>query len=394
MADEEELAHNRLILGLFPPRRYNNESIDKLYKFSQETELNGYITFDYIDNGQSLPATFNFNRFRELVTLACILHLQKQTNVVVTEVVTVIGNYYREKLYQQNLGLPGTNTRYVGSITSQQLKTQVQTIGQQYIKKINTIDNDIIKDRYQQNLHDQIEAFKYLNEKQKKEPSFLFTNDSKESFVQKYRAIFQHAIAPENLIVIMPIKLTPFMTDIYEMNSHAQYCIIDRARKTYMIVDGQYDGADKNYKNMLFTEALKLDPFIQEITGEEYAPYFYSIQCPQSVVKDRNCIWWSLMILYMYIQSDQTTVDLRVLLRKIQSIGGATEYVQALNAFKVYVVEDILKPMIQSGNLHMSHKYYTVGKLLDKLRIVQEGTGRRRATRRQRRHRGTKRRYR
>lgn len=388
MADDIPRPINGLLLGLFPPRKYTNESLRKLYNFSQEKELIGDITFDFIENGQSVPLTFNFNQFRELITLACIVHLQKQENVIVTEEVTVIGNYYRDKLYQTNLGLPIVNTKYLGSLTIQELKNKVRNVGNKYIVKTNEMNNtNIKKERYRMNLRDQIETAKYIKTKHNTNPRFIFTDDSKASFVQKYKTTFQHEQAPANLIVIIPIKLTPFMTDLYELNSHAQYCIIDKSRKTYMIVDSQYDGADNTYKKLLFTEAERLSPFIEEITGEQYEPYFYSVQCPQAVVRDRNCIWWSLLILYMYLQSDQTTVDLRVLLLQIQSIGGADEYVQALDAFKVYVMEDIVKPMMESGALQMSSKLYNVSKLISKLEIEQAGSGRKtRITRRRLKH--------
>jgi hypothetical protein len=133
-------------------------------------------------------------------------------------------------------------------------------------------------------------------------------------------------------------------------SSHANHLLIDLATKKYMLIEPQmpvYDHTKKMSEQFLIWAHYRIldrlgDDLIKPVFGDEFESVEVARRsCPQSIVRDKNCIWWSFMLTYLYISNMETT-DINYIGKKIVSKYGA-ELPDLMNSFKVFCVGRILK---------------------------------------------------
>lgn len=376
--EPRRVSHEPLFAGL------HNVEIDDtilkdLYSFSQDknTEATFYFPELLTDPTTAPGPGLTLHGFRSIVSYALIRTLTNIDTAFATPLITMIGNSVLYDKGSTNTSVIRKNNKsFYGILNHKNLHTtyNLQTAKQAAInaRAHYTNSQDFIVNEYKFDREALLRAYnsKY-NQQQKnmerrsdvplyKLKSYgLFSPESRDNFITTTRQII--TLTPELEVLIIPLGLYPFnYTSKYENNimvktiGHAQYIIINIPQKMYMIIDGQLDTSRTTRENMRI-QLEKLDPFIKEIMGEQFEPYLYSIECPQAVVLDKNCIWWSMLVVFLFLQSDPKIVNYGNILLQLKNAGsGDKEFlIRVLNAFKIHVLK-MLATMLNNGSLEWS----------------------------------------
>ncbi len=346
--------------GFEQGRKYNDTSLNTIFDFTQDRKVNAQVSpsesarstsvesvrrpndttrriarkFDnkaVFINPENTTQTVEIKGFRNIIlnVLLTYFSLGKETNTSPT--IRVIP--YELKMIGLTDFIKKDPTRYTGIYSSENLKAEHQ-------KHIQNIESNTTLTQNQKNI--KTTTINYLIGMTQ-----LHGFPKKEAILQYLKEYVQGAD-----IIAMPINLIPnsFIIDM-SIITHAQYLLVHKARKMYTILDGQYDKTPI-YTELLYKEMDFLSGMIKQIFGEEYQPYLYKVECPQAVVKDRNCIWWSLLITYLYLIADPNTVDLNLLLKKVRRAASTEEQITSLvNSFKVFVMDTVIPTLISENIL-------------------------------------------
>ncbi len=378
----------------FPDKEYDAAIYEKLFNFSQKKDTRATFIFseDTVDETTGIPTTRKtpvlFHGFRTIVSEAIIRFLGLEDSIFVTPLITILGYsvlYDKSNTNANHALSKQLNKSFIGILDIDDLhsKFNIQTKKQQNINAKRTysmdqeaaimdiqVERELLLGKYNEAGSLEMKKLQKNSDSFYKLPHYsLFTNETRRNFVTKTALIAQQK--PDiPAIIIIPVNLLPFNymaekstnTGLLKEVGHAQYIYINRIQKMYTIIDGQFDpyksSNDARVKHNLYHDTIRkelegIDTLVEEIMGEQFEPYMYSVECPQAIVLDKNCIWWSMLIMYLFIQSDPNAANYGSILLELKDKGrrDKTFLSRVMNLFKVFVLEHLLVPMLENGTL-------------------------------------------
>lgn len=364
---------NDPIFEKFPDKFYSKDIINQLYAFSQQSSTKATLSFpEFKSNSTGETPELEIKGFRSIVPFALIRYLDRSSSILVSPTVRILGDSFTYDKGSTAYSINRIkNNSFVGITNFDSFREAYHAQGAKQAERNQTRRYTNIQSREVKYLENSRKSIynKYkqftrdaTSELHTTEPNGLFqfpmynlfSKETRADYIKKVSTLVKDEQFPQTILII-PLQFTPFnYSEPDFVIAHAQYILIHIPRKMYTIIDGQFDNSDQ-YRKLIQTELSQVDGLIEEIMGEKFEPYLYNVPCPQSVVKDKNCIWWSMLIMYLYIQSDPETVDYRLLLRKIQKLGeddpSFMNLRKLLHSFKVFVMETVLQPMLHNQTL-------------------------------------------
>lgn len=355
----------------FPNKIYSDTLLNNIYAFSQLPDTTATVRTSSIPDEHGHTPTIDVTGFRTILSFLLVKHLDLLEQVFVTPTITILGEsfmYKKHATYEHALNRIENNS-FIGI-------TNFDTYRAAYnaqLAKQNILDKDVLYSNAQKAEIQYLESerselynkFKNNTNKVTRKINkvnkhmvypvgnyYLFSNSTREHFIRSIHNVMHHSKNKVQIIVI-PLKIVPFdYSDSQMVTSHAQYILIHITRKMYTIIDPQFENT-AHYTKLIDKELRRIDPFITECMGEQFEPYRYNIPCPQSVIQDKNCIWWSLLIMYVYIKSDPNTVDYQLLLKHFAKMSQHNPqfYFHLISSFKTFIFESVIMPMIRDGTV-------------------------------------------
>jgi hypothetical protein len=351
--------------------------LEKLYAFSQNTSTPADISFEEavpVELQGTIPTPMlTFRGFRRIVSHALLKYIDMSSTVIITPKIKMLTRSFLYRRGNNNTTITKTpNNSFYGIINQGRFQEayHAQTRRQENINRTmnySEVQRGIV-DRLQETrtrkyrnmdviagLDDAIVAsgnapntFSYYLFNYG-----LFTEESRSNFILATKELID---LPNIEIIIIPFSVMPFEYNNDEDLGHAEYILINKPQKMYTIIDGQFD-ISEDTRVRIRKQLMAIDPFIQEIVApEQYEPYLYSVKCPQAVVLDKNCIWWSMLIVFLFLKANPRDANyasiLLALNNAIQKRNGEYDPVfiaHLMNSFKGFVLKDVLAPMLDSG---------------------------------------------
>ncbi len=352
----------------FQDKVYPDKLLDEIYSFSQMNSSTAYIRFSNTPNEDGKYPSIIVKGFRSIVPFLLIQYLDKK-NIFVTPTLTILGESDR---YTKSAQRPDEILNIIANNSLIGI-TNFDTYDAAFKAQTNRQAEYNSKVVYSTNQTEQINNIKnHRAEKYKQFKNstnavtriidsyngpvgypvanyYLFSETSRRYFINIIQSV-KNAEGSKLDIIIIPLTYTPIQSSV--MANHAQFILIHISREMYTIIDGQFDNSPA-YRKIIIKELRGIDPLITECMGEQFQPYFYSVPCPQSVIVDSNCIWWSMLIMYLYIKSDPDTVDYQVLLKKLVNMSDKNPVFmfRLLSSFKAFVFESVILPRITAGTV-------------------------------------------
>lgn len=352
----------------FPNKIYSDTLLHDIYAFSQIPDTTAKIRTSTTPDEHGHYPTIDVTGFRTILSFVLVNHLDLLTRVFVTPTVTILGESFLVKPHatydalnriENNsfIGITNFDT-YNTAYNAQSAKQEMLTTGSTYsnaqkaeLAYLETERSELYT-KFKNNTNRVTRKINTVN-KQMAYPVgnyYLFSKSTREHFIRIIHTVMQTSNITVQIIII-PLKIVPFdYSDSNFVPSHAQYILIHITRKMYTIIDPQFENT-AHYIKLIDKELRGIDPFITECMGEQFEPYRYKVPCPQSVIQDKNCIWWSLLIMYAYIKSDPNTVDYHRLLKTLAKMSQHNPrfYFQLISSFKAFIFESVLLPQIRDG---------------------------------------------
>ncbi len=365
----------------FPETDYTSDFFEKLFDLSQKHLSRATFLFseDKVDEATEtitrniIPS--KFLGFRTIVCEAIVRYLGIDNSIFVTPGITILSHSYLEyKNHTDGTYKLKINDSFMGvlNIDDLQSKYNIQTKKQNKIIVIKNIRDAIQRSIIHDSRNSFLSGFKTVSKKdnirlQKDSNTFyklpiygLFTKNTRSNFVTKTSLIVKNPNIPTTIII--PLTSVPFDPYHNPIIAHAQYIYINRLQKSYTIIDSQFSPykyingmtvKDDIYHTIMRKELQSIDTLVEEIMGEKFEPYMYGVECPQAIVLDMNCIWWGMLIMYRFLQSDPETANYGSILLELKDAGrrDKTFLSRAMKSFKVFVLKTILIPMLENSSL-------------------------------------------
>ena len=354
----------------FPDKVYSDELLNHIFALSQYQKLTATIQTSKTPDNNGKHNYFEFKGFSPIVLYILLKHLDKSGSVFVTSPITILEGSitYKPGPTVNRLGYERNNS-FIGITNFNKFKNAyaAQTERQDALNKSIEYSNSqkkLIKSfkytreglysdlKIKSNTNTENIDVNWLSPYQLQMHS-LFSETTRAHFIRVFRAIIgkpNHGIK----IIVIPIILTPLYYTMV-VSQHAQCLIINLKEKKYTIFDSEYNAdKDTRHTTTMEKELEGIEPLISECMGEKYTPYMYSIRCPQSIIKDRNCIWWSLLMSYLYIKaftkSDRKYTS--ILARIVEDGSKHPVFLfKLISSFKAFVLESLILPQLLNGSI-------------------------------------------